>query len=118
MHQFLRAACLVGSLAATAAAASAAPAPSSPPAIIVHIKDFKFAPTPLRVRAGDTVTFVNDDDEAHTVIADDKSFASQGLDTGNSWKHTFQNVGTFAYFCSLHPYMKATVVVLSASKAP
>ncbi|MBD5656157.1 MAG: cupredoxin family copper-binding protein [Candidatus Eremiobacteraeota bacterium] len=116
MKIWVQVACLLGSLAALGGA-PAALAASSPPETVVHIKDFKFAPTPLTVRVGDSVTFVNDDDEAHTVIASDKSFASQGLDTGNSFKHTFATAGTFTYFCGLHPYMNATVVVLAASKA-
>jgi plastocyanin len=92
-------------------AASADPAPS---VATVHIKDFKFAPTPLTIHAGDRVTFVNDDDEGHTVTASDKSFDSAGLDTKGTWQHVFTTPGTYRYFCSLHPYMKATVVVLPA----
>jgi len=34
------------------------------------------------------VTFVNDDDDAHTVTAVDGSFDSKGLDTGGVWRHT------------------------------
>ena len=79
--------------------------------IIVHIKDFKYNPTPLKLHVGDTVTFINDDDEPHTVTATDKSFDSEALDTNGTWKYTFKKAGTFAYFCELHPYMKATIVV-------
>ena len=86
----------------------AAPAPHAEH--IVHIKDFKYAPTQLRVHTGDRVTFVNDDDEAHTVSATAKSFDSGGLDAKDRWMHVFTKPGTFAYFCQLHPYMKATIV--------
>ncbi len=79
---------------------------------VIHIKDFKYKPTPLHVRVGERVRFVNDDDEAHTVTASDKSFDSEGLDTGKSWDHVFTKPGTYAYFCELHPYMKATVQVV------
>ncbi len=84
--------------------------------IVVHIKDLKYAPTPVKVHVGDTVSFVNDDAEAHTITASDKAFDSEGLDSSGTWKHTFAKPGTFAYFCELHPYMKGTIVVLPAVK--
>ena len=88
-----------------------APASSSLPATTVHIKDFKYVPATVTVAAGATVRFVNDDGEAHTVTASDKSFDSGGLDSGEAWSHRFTSVGTFAYFCAVHPYMHGTVVV-------
>ncbi len=88
----------------------------SPAAIVVHIKDFKYAPTPVKVHVGDTVSFVNDDAEAHTVTSNVKSFDSEGLDSNGTWRHTFARPGTFAYFCELHPSMKGTIVVLPATK--
>ncbi len=96
----------------------ASAAETSPKPIVVHIKDFKYAPTPVVVHVGDTVTFVNDDAEAHTVTSTDKTFDSEGLDSNAAWKHTFAKAGTFAYFCEMHPYMKGTIVVLSEEKKP
>jgi plastocyanin len=77
----------------------------------VHIRDFAFVPATLSIARGDTVIFINDDDDAHTVTASDKSFDSAGLDTHDRWKHTFTKDGTYTYFCALHPYMKGTIVV-------
>ena len=91
--------------------ATAAATPSPEPQAIVEIRDFDFAPPEIVVRAGEQVTFVNRDDEAHTVTADDKSFDSEGLDTGDRWRHVFGKPGTYHYYCELHPYMKGTVVV-------
>ena len=85
-------------------------------AFVVHIKDFKYKPTAVRIHAGDRITFINDDDEAHTVSATNKSFDSEGLDSHATWQHVFTKTGRFAYFCELHPYMKATIVVLPAKK--
>jgi plastocyanin len=53
----------------------------------------------------------NDDDTVHTVVALDGTFRSQALDTEDKFSFTFDRPGTFEYFCSLHPYMKAKVVV-------
>jgi plastocyanin len=95
--------------------ASAAEPALLPAVAAVHIKNFKYDPATITVHAGDRVTFVNDDDEAHTVTASDKAFDSEGLDGSGTWQHVFAKSGTFHYFCELHPYMKATVVVLDAT---
>ncbi|HEV3157172.1 MAG TPA: cupredoxin family copper-binding protein [Candidatus Baltobacteraceae bacterium] len=98
-------------------AAFASPGPVLLPAVVtVHIKDFQYRPTPTTIHVGERVTFINDDDEAHTVTSTDKTFDSEGLDTGNSWQHVFTKPGTFSYFCELHPYMKATIIVLPAKE--
>ncbi len=94
-------------LAALLATASGAAAPST----AVSIKDDAFAPAKLTISAGQTVTFTNRDDDAHTVTATDGSFDSKGLDTNGAWRHTFSAAGTYTYFCSLHPFMKGTIVV-------
>jgi plastocyanin len=91
----------------------AAPA-ASPAAAVVHIKDFKFVPATLTVAPGTTVTFVNDDQEPHTVTATNHSFDSEGLDTNQKWAHPFAAAGTYAYFCEMHPYMHGTVIVKAA----
>ncbi|HYL26791.1 MAG TPA: cupredoxin family copper-binding protein [Candidatus Nitrosotalea sp.] len=77
----------------------------------VHIKGDAFVPPTLTVPAGTTVTFANDDDDAHTVTASDGTFDSKGLDTSQTWQHTFEKPGTYRYFCQLHPFMKGTIVV-------
>jgi plastocyanin len=85
--------------------------PSSPSMPTVTIKDDAFAPARLTISAGQTVTFVNQDDDAHTVTSTSGWFDSKGLDTNGVWRHTFSKAGTYAYFCELHPFMKGTIVV-------
>ena len=87
------------------------PAPTAATSATVHIKNFAFHPATLTIAPGTTVRFVNDDGEAHTVTASDKSFDSTGLDTGDAWTHKFSKPGTFTYFCALHPYMKGVIDV-------
>jgi plastocyanin len=103
--------------AALAAAMVPLPAASSPPAaaVVVHIKDEAFNPPSLTVKAGTRVTFVNDDDDAHTATADDQSWDSEGLNLGQRWTHVFGKAGTVKYHCTVHPNMKGTIVVRSAS---
>jgi plastocyanin len=95
---------------------AAADTPSAPAALTIHIKNFMFVPMSATIRAGDRVTFVNDDDEAHTATSDDKSFDSAGLDSGGTWQHVFAKPGVVTYFCELHPYMKARITVLPATR--
>ena len=89
----------------------AAAAPASPGPQVVHIANFTFAQATVSVKRGSTVTWVNDDDIPHTVVAADKSFKSKVLDTGDRFSVTFAKPGQFAYFCSLHPHMTGKVMV-------
>ena len=111
------------SLALCLALASSGPAIAADPATVVtaakpvatvHIKNFSYHDNKVTIHTGDTVLFVNDDDDAHTVPATDKSYDSGGLATGATFTRTFTKPGTYAYFCALHPWMKAVVVVLPA----
>ena len=77
----------------------------------VNIKDFKFDPATLTVPVGTTVTWTNQDEEPHSVVAKDGSFHSPGLDTRGTYSFTFNSPGTFDYVCGIHPFMTATVVV-------
>jgi plastocyanin len=86
-------------------------ATSSPSA--VTIDGFTFGPGVLTVPRGTKVTWTNKDDDPHTVVsdADPKLFKSPALDTDESFIFTFNDQGTFKYFCTIHPYMQGTVVV-------
>ncbi|HEY3674770.1 MAG TPA: cupredoxin family copper-binding protein [Candidatus Tumulicola sp.] len=98
---------------AAAALLAATPTAAAPQAATtVHIKNFQYVPQNITIHQGDKVTFVNDDDEAHTVSATDKTFDSGGLDTNEKWQHTFKTPGKLSYFCEMHPYMKGTVTVI------
>jgi len=62
------------------------------------------------VKAGTTVTWVNEDDIPHTVVSTGH-FRSKPLDTGDKFTFTFTTAGSFQYFCSLHPHMQASITV-------
>ncbi len=101
-------------LLAVLVAGLTAQTPAPPAAATVHIKDDAYTPARVTVHTGDTVLFVNDDDDAHTVTATDNRFDSKGMDTGASWQYTFSKSGTYAYFCEMHPFMKGVVIVKGA----
>jgi plastocyanin len=80
----------------------------------VKIDNFTFTPQSLTVKAGTTVTWINEDDIPHTVVATETAFKSKVLDTDDKYTFTFTATGTFQYFCSLHPHMTGTIVVVPA----
>jgi plastocyanin len=89
-----------------------ATAPAAPVAgNAVNIDKFTFSPVTLTVPVGSTVTWTNQDEEPHTVVANDGSFHSPGMGTQGTFSYTFAKAGTFDYVCSIHPFMHATVVV-------
>lgn len=77
----------------------------------VDVKNFKFSPMSLMVAVGTKVTWKFEDSTPHTVVADDKSFQSKALSGGQTYSFTFAKAGSYSYICSIHPYMKGTVVV-------
>lgn len=79
----------------------------------VTIDDFAFSPGALTVSVGTTITWTNDQGLTHTVTADDGSFDSGRLATGDTFSQTFDTTGIFAYHCTIHPSMTATVIVQS-----
>ena len=83
----------------------------------VEIDQFAFVPQRMTVKAGTTVTWINDDDTPHTVASSSKLFKSKALDTKDKFAFTFTTPGTYAYFCSLHPHMTGVVVVEAVTGA-
>ena len=77
----------------------------------IVIADMKFVPEMLTVKAGDTVVWVNKDFFPHTATAQDRSFDSRDLAANKSWNYIATKKGTFSYVCTLHPTMKAILVV-------
>lgn len=82
----------------------------------VEIKDFSFSPTTITVPVGAKITWINKDEEPHTVVSTNDAFKSKVLDTDEQFSFTFAKPGTYKYFCSVHPKMVATVVVEDATK--
>ncbi|HEY9619321.1 MAG TPA: cupredoxin domain-containing protein [Crinalium sp.] len=77
----------------------------------VKIYNFKFEPASVTITKGETVQFINLDEEPHTATSTDGIFNSRALDTNERWNYTATQPGTFAYICSIHPFMKGTITV-------
>jgi plastocyanin len=78
----------------------------------IAIDNFQFSPGTLTVKAGTTVTWINNDDVPHLIVESHSRFkSSPGLDTDQRYIVKLVKAGTYDYFCSLHPKMQGRVVV-------
>jgi plastocyanin len=81
----------------------------------VTIVDFRFSPSTTTVHTGDTITWSNAGPSSHSATAHNGTFDTGILHKGRTASHTFTKAGTFSYFCTVHPFMHGTVVVLASS---
>lgn len=77
----------------------------------VDLRDIAFRPDTVRITAGDSVLWVNGDLVVHTVAANDDSWASGNLGSGQRYVRRFTAPGTFTYHCGPHPHMRGVVIV-------
>lgn len=97
--------------------AAAAPATEEPAAAVaaevpVDIRDFLFAPDPVQVPVGGTVTWTNQGAVPHTATATERDVLKSGaISPGASFSQVFPTAGEFSYFCEFHPNMTGTIVV-------
>ena len=84
----------------------------------VDITGFSFSPSSVTVVVGDTVTWTNADAQSHTATADGGAFDTGTIGGNASKAVTLTTAGTFAYHCTIHPAMTATLVVTAASAPP
>jgi plastocyanin len=81
--------------------------------------DKAFSPNPVSIKEGDTITWINNDVETHTVTSGlgfsdpnlGKQFDSGFLGEKQTFSHKFNTSGQFNYFCELHPAMVGKVSV-------
>ncbi len=77
-----------------------------------------FSSSEVTIGVGDSVTWHNDSTVAHTVTSGNPEDGPDGLfDTGlflsgDTFSHTFTEAGEYQYFCSIHPWMTGTVIVV------
>lgn len=107
-------------LAACSGAAGAPDGPDTDAAASgdqVAIDDFAFRPETLTVAVGTSVTWSNEDATSHTVTAGDEddpdpdTFDLTVDEQGQTVEFTFDEAGSYAYYCVLHPFMTGVVEV-------
>jgi plastocyanin len=80
----------------------------------IDINNMMFTPSQITIAKGGTVTWTNNDSTAHTVTDDLSNVdgpASGDIQPGSTYSFTFNKTGSFQYHCSIHPYMRGTIVV-------
>jgi plastocyanin len=98
---------------ATGGASEPAPEPAGSD-VDITIERSRFSMDEVRVVVGTTVVWENRDGYAHTVTSTDDAlvaFDSSGMAEGDRFEFTFDEPGTFSYFCQIHPTMRAVVIV-------
>lgn len=79
----------------------------------VRIRDYRFTPERVVVKAGATVKWVNEEKRAsHSIVFPAEKLESQRLLGGESWQRRFDAPGVYPYVCEPHPEMKGVVEVL------
>ncbi len=82
----------------------------------IIINGLAFTPATLKVNAGETVTWVNDDGAPHSIAVKD-GMTSNTLMPSKSYSAKFEQLGNYDYSCSIHPYMTGTIVVAERQAA-
>ena len=93
--------------------------PATPLQIEVFIDGLAFNPAVLNVPVGAIpvgalVVWYNNDSVTHTVTARDNSFDSGNLspgEPGDTFRYTFEQSGTFEYYCKIHPSMVGKIII-------
>lgn len=80
------------------------------PAATITIADFVFTGA-TNVAVGETLTVTNEDSVGHTWTSTDGRFDSGSLAQGATFEHSFDEAGSYDYFCSVHPDMTGTITV-------
>ena len=75
-----------------------------------------YVPSLVVIEKGKQVTWVNEDSAFHSITSgfyDEPTdlFDSGHLDPFESYTLTFDETGTYDYFCTLHPWMQGQVIV-------
>jgi plastocyanin len=82
--------------------------------VTIDMKDIKYVPDRATVKAGQTVLWTNSDSVAHTVTKDSgpgPDFDSGTIAAGKTYEQKFDEPGTIAYLCTIHPNQTGTLDV-------
>jgi len=78
----------------------------------VSMKNIKYVPQDLTAKAGQRITWTNDDAVAHTVTArKGADFDSGTINAGGTFSFTPRKAGTIDYVCTIHPGQTGTITV-------
>jgi len=85
---------------------------SEPQNYPINISNFSFNPQEVKIKVGDSVSWLNNDSMQHKVASvSGNEISSELLPKGASYKHTFNTPGTYTYYCTIHTSMRGTIIV-------
>jgi plastocyanin len=95
------------------ASASSSPSPATGGSVRVSMKSLAFNPKLIHAKVGQTVQWTNDDTPPHNVtyVSGPKFTSSGTMNPGDKFQIKLTQAGTIQYFCSIHPFMKASIIV-------
>jgi plastocyanin len=113
-HTSLAALCAAAVLAGCGGDGDVQRAAGAAPVSAIRIADFLYEPDPATVKAGREITITNADDAPHTITdkGESPSFDSGTIRGKRRGSMTFEQPGTFTYYCQFHATMKGTVTVV------
>jgi plastocyanin len=79
----------------------------------VTIREYRFSPQEVRIKAGDTVKWINREKRtSHSVLFPaENGLESERIFPDESWQRKFMQAGSYSYRCGPHEEMKGIVVV-------
>ncbi|MEV5375279.1 MULTISPECIES: cupredoxin domain-containing protein [Streptomyces] len=77
----------------------------------VVIEGYEFVPASVTIHAGDSVRWVNKDNDEHTTTSDEPGWDSGLIAPGGDFTQVFTAPGTFSYHCDLHSTLTGKVIV-------
>ena len=81
--------------------------------IVITMENTTYNPNDLEIEAGTTVIWENNDNITHTVSSNNNQQLNSGdLEQGDSYQYTFENTGTYNYYCQYHSSMQGQIVVV------
>lgn len=85
-------------------------------AVVVNIDQLKYETPEITIKAGDAVTWTNQEVMPHNVhftagVAAEAELRGTMLKKGESWSARFNEPGTYDYHCTPHPFMRGKVIV-------
>jgi plastocyanin len=100
------------SSSSTSTPAASTPAASSSGGVAIKMQNIAFDPKAVTVKAGQKITWTNDDSTDHNVTADSGAdFKSDNFGKDGTFEFTPDKAGTIKYECTIHPGMTATITV-------
>lgn len=113
---FLVTLCLTACGSTSTSPSTTTPAPAGSTTVMMvsgasTLSSTAYSPNPISVSVGTIVSWLNNDNTAHTSAANNGAWTSPSIAPGSRFNQTFTTAGSFPYHCTIHPGMVGTITV-------